>query len=267
MNKIESRQNKTIKWLNKLYDNKSLKESGKCFVCQTFKVVSTLIEKNNKPKTFFVTEKFYHENKNFLRKYDEVTYVLAPSVYESVSAYKNDDGIIAIFDMKKNEFDIKNHTENKKSNYLALCNIQNPSNLGAIIRSAVAFNISAIFLVGNNVDLYHHEVIKASAGYFNSIPSIAYNTLEYFMSVMKQNKITTIATVLNKSSINILDYKKENSACFLIGNEGSGLPPSIIKSCDKNVHIGLLNGVESLNVAIASSIIAFYIQNENNKDK
>lgn len=266
MKKIDSKQNKSIKWVKKLMDDSKQRKETKLFICQSIKIVETLIAAKNTLMAFFANKAFIEKYPKFVEKYDQYATLLTNEVYDAISNYKNDDGIIAVFKQNENLVNLKKHLDSPKCNYLALINLQNPSNLGAIVRSALAFNISGIFMIGTNVDLTNMEVIRASAGYITSIPISKFDNFDYFLSQMKQKKITTVATLIDQKAIKLNQYRPLNSACFIIGNEGQGLDQKIVDRCDLSLYIDLKNNVESLNVATAVSIISFYLNYENNKN-
>ena len=141
--------------------------------------------------------------------------------------------------------------------YLILDNIQDPGNLGTIIRSAKAFNIDTIILSKDTVDLYNPKVVRATQGIMFHI-NIIITDIEYVINDLKKNGIKIFGTDVNSgmppSSIPSID--KENFA-LIMGNEGSGVKKEIKNLCDENLYIKMNNEVESLNVAVATSIILY----------
>ena len=141
--------------------------------------------------------------------------------------------------------------------YLILDNIQDPGNLGTIIRSAKAFNIDTIILSRDTVDLYNPKVVRATQGIMFHI-NIVITDIEYVINDLKKNGIKIFGTDVNNgmppSSIPSID--KENFA-LIMGNEGSGVKEEIKDLCDENLYIKMNNEVESLNVAVATSIILY----------
>ena len=104
----------------------------------------------------------------------------------------------------------------KNSNYIGLYNLQNPHNLGAVIRSCLGFNIKGIYLIGNCCDLYHPEVIRSSMGYVFKMPVERYNSFDYFLQTVKSHNMKLLAMANNDRAIDIFNYKNRKNNCFII---------------------------------------------------
>lgn len=141
------------------------------------------------------------------------------------------------------------------SKVLVLNNIQDPGNLGTIIRSAVAFNFDTILLSKDTVDLYNPKVIRASQG---MIFHLNINTcdVESKLKELKENNYHIIGTdvVQGKS---IKEVAKSKKICIIMGNEGQGMSSNIKDICDDFIYIKMNNKCESLNVGVAASIIMY----------
>ena len=140
---------------------------------------------------------------------------------------------------------------------LLLDEIQDPGNLGTIIRSAVAFNIDTIILSENCVDLYNPKVIRATQGMIFHTNILSINGMDA-VKLIKDNKIPIYGTDVNNGvdARSLSDSDKEKFA-LVMGNEGNGVRNTIKELCDKNLYINMNNNVESLNVAIATSILLY----------
>lgn len=138
---------------------------------------------------------------------------------------------------------------------LILDDIQDPGNLGTIVRSAVAFNIDTIVLSKNTVDLYNPKVIRATQGMIFHINIIEKNLIE-FISNLKQNQYKIFSTnVVNGK--NIKNVEKGEKFAIIVGNEGKGVSNEVNSLCDEFIYIEMNNKCESLNVAVATSIILY----------
>lgn len=153
---------------------------------------------------------------------------------------------------------------NKKSNnkiigdkILLLDELQDPGNLGTIIRSAAAFNVSTIILSENTVDLYNPKVLRATQGMFNYINIISMDAKEAIEEIKNRNIPVYGTNVECGSDVRELDNTSKNTYALIMGNEGNGVRSEIAKMCDKNLYISMNNNVESLNVAIATSILLY----------
>lgn len=144
-------------------------------------------------------------------------------------------------------------------NVLILDGVQDPGNLGTIIRSAVAFNIDTIVLSDDSVDLYNPKVIRATEGMIFNI-NILRRNLSEFIPTLKNLGIKIIGTSVTEG-IDVRNIEKENIA-VVIGNEGNGMSEEVKKLCDKFINIPISNSCESLNAGVAASIIMYEVNHE-----
>jgi TrmH family RNA methyltransferase len=140
---------------------------------------------------------------------------------------------------------------------LMLDNIQDPGNLGTIIRSAVAFNIDTIVLGNGSVDVYNPKVIRATQGLIFHI-NIIEEHLYSLISQLKQDNYTIIGTKVDGGS-NLKTFNKTNKFALIMGNEGHGMDNNLEPLCDKFIYIVMNNACESLNVSVACSIILYQL--------
>jgi len=142
------------------------------------------------------------------------------------------------------------------SNYrlIALDGIQNPQNLGMIIRSCAAGNIDGIILPKKNSAKLSPLVMKASAGTLFKLPIYYCDKLENILPKLSNANIYTLSSHAKK---NIYDIQKEEREIFVLGNESNGVTPIIEELCNNSISIPMNREVESLNVAITASLIAF----------
>lgn len=160
----------------------------------------------------------------------------------------NNNKIIGICIKKDNKLDLN-------KNILILDNIQDPGNLGTIIRSSVAFNINNIILSNNSVDLYNSKVLRSTQGMLFYI-NIVRENINNIIDILKDNNYIIYGTDVN-NGIDINDVKNNKKYAIIMGNEGSGIEDSIKNKIDKNIYIKMNNNCESLNVAVSASIILY----------
>jgi len=137
---------------------------------------------------------------------------------------------------------------------LALDGIHNPQNLGMIIRSCAAGNVDGIILPKKNSAKISPLVVKASAGTLFKIPIYFCNTLEEVLSTFSDVKIYALSSHAKNS---IYTIKHTDKSIFVLGNESEGISESVNKLCNDSISINMNRGVESLNVAVTASLIAF----------
>ena len=143
-------------------------------------------------------------------------------------------------------------------NVLILDGVQDPGNLGTIIRSCIAFGVSSIILSDNSVDLYNSKVIRATEGMIFNINVLRRNLIE-FIPIVKNLGYKIVGTDV-KNGINIKNINKENIA-IVMGSEGQGLSDNVKNMCDNFVYIKMDNACESLNVGVATSILLYEVYN------
>lgn len=143
-------------------------------------------------------------------------------------------------------------------NVLILDGVQDPGNLGTIIRSCIAFGVSNIILSDNSVDLYNSKVVRATEGMIFNINVLRRNLIE-FIPIVKNLGYKIVGTDV-KNGINIKDINKENIA-IVMGSEGQGLSNEVKNMCDNFVYIKMDNACESLNVGVATSILLYEVYN------
>lgn len=150
---------------------------------------------------------------------------------------------------------IKKDNQQIGNKIIMLDDIQDPGNLGTIIRSAVAFNFDTIILSNNSVDLYNQKVIRASQGMMFKINIIRTDLIKT-IDKLKEEKYKILATrVTNGKDIKCLE--KSEKICIIMGNEGNGVREEIMSLADDFVYIKMNENCESLNVAIATSILLY----------
>ena len=141
------------------------------------------------------------------------------------------------------------------SRILMLDDIQDPGNLGTIIRSSVAFNVDTIVLSKNSVDVYNNKVIRATQGMLFKI-NIIIQDIDAYIDYLKTNNYKIIGTKVD-NGIDIKKLEKNENLCIIMGNEGKGVKPEILDKCDEYVYINMNENCESLNVGVATSIILY----------
>lgn len=185
-------------------------------------------------------------------EYSEYNYPIITvneSVMKKISSLETAPKIMAL--CKKN-----NNTDIVGDRILLLDSIQDPGNLGTMIRSSLAFGVTSIVL-SNCVDLYNPKVLRGTQGMIFHIPIIMKDS-KSTISYMKDNKIPVYGTsVINGVEASKLSSEEKMRYCLIMGNEGSGLPQEIFDLCDKNLYIPMNEQVESLNVGVACSILLY----------
>ena len=187
---------------------------------------------------------------------DEVLPLNLPTIYvtneiiSKISEMDNPSTVMALCKMDNQE-------EVKGNKILMLDGIQDPGNLGTIIRSSLAFNIDTIVLSPECVDLYNPKVIRSTQGMIFNI-NIIRKELEPIIHTLKEQEIPVYGTnVEYGEDVTYLKEKDKKSFALIMGNEGQGVRREILEMCDKFLFIDMNDKVESLNVAVATSILLY----------
>ena len=187
---------------------------------------------------------------------DEVVALPVPYVYVSsevmskISTMDTPSTIMALCNKKSNN-------EILGDKILILDELQDPGNLGTIIRSAAAFNVDTIILSENTVDLYNPKVLRATQGMFNHINIISMLAIDAINKIKDRNIPVYGTNVEYGCDVRKLDENSKSRYALIMGNEGNGVRKEIADMCDKNLYIDMNSNVESLNVAIATSILLY----------
>ena len=169
-------------------------------------------------------------------------------VMNTISELPSKVDIIGVCEIKSNKLDLD-------KGVMILDGVQDPGNLGAIIRSAVAFNIKNIVLSKNTVDLYNTKALRSAQG-MNFHLNIVREDIPSVIEKLKDNNFTIYGTdVVN--GIDIKDVQKTEKYAIIMGNEGNGISEEVKKLVDKNIYIKMNENCESLNVSVSASIIMY----------
>ncbi|MDD3241888.1 MAG: RNA methyltransferase [Bacilli bacterium] len=140
---------------------------------------------------------------------------------------------------------------------LMLDQIQDPGNLGTIIRSAKAFDIDTILISNGTVDLYNSKVLRSTQGTMFHINIVIVDLLEEINKLKEKNVPILVTNVLYGEDVRKLDDNTKNKFALVMGNEGKGVREEIMKLADKKIFIDMNSDVESLNVGVATSILLY----------
>ncbi|MBR2678335.1 MAG: RNA methyltransferase [Bacilli bacterium] len=234
---ITSLDNKKVKEVVKL-QSKKYRDSTNTFVVETEHLVEEAFKAGIVKDVFLVENEFVDR--------DDI-YFVTPEIMKKMSSMESPSNVLAVCEKSNSKEIIGNKI-------LLLDNIQDPGNLGTIIRSSVAFNVDTIILSPDTVDLYNPKVIRASEGMFCHINIITMD-LEEAIEKIKNKGIEVYGT----NVVDGIDVKEINKSSYalVMGNEGNGVSQRIQDLCDENLYIPMNKTCESLNVGVACSILLY----------
>ena len=234
---IESINNEQIKEIRKLKDKKYRDESN-LFLVEGDHLVKEAYKAGYLVK-LILTEDIYD--------FDVEKLLVTDKVINSISELNNVK-VIGVCKKLSNDLDLN-------KNIVILDGVQDPGNLGTIIRSCTAFNIENIVLSNESVDLYNSKVIRSTQGMIFNI-NIIRDDLKNTIKFLKDNDYIIYGTNVN-NGIDVKDVKKDKKYAIILGNEGNGISEEVKALVDKNIYIKMNEKCESLNVAVSGSIILY----------
>ena len=232
-----------IKFVRSLSLNKYRKQD-KCFVAEGDKVVSEFINSNFNIKHIFCSEEWWTQNNAHLTATEIV--IDKPENLKKLSNLQSPPAVIAVIEMPE---PVENDIE--KGLVLALDEVQDPGNVGTIIRIADWFGISYILAGAGTADAYNPKVVQATMGSLARVKVLPVE-LEQQLQQLEQNNPVCGAVLEGE---NIYNAQLPESAVILIGNEGNGINQSLLPLIDLKLAIPAFGKAESLNAAVATGII------------
>lgn len=185
---------------------------------------------------------------------DVVIETVAAEVFDKMCDTKTPQGVLSVLKMPQYTFDDISKASNGL--YLVLEDIQDPGNLGTMMRTGEGAGISGVIMSDRTVDLFNPKTIRATMGSIYRVPFIYVSDLADSIKKMRALGVKTYAAHLDgQHAYDKEDYKEETA--FLIGNEGNGLSKEIADLADCYIRIPMLGQVESLNAAIAASLLVY----------
>lgn len=184
---------------------------------------------------------------------DVPTLYVSKEVLKKLSSMDSPSNVMAVVEKRKVE-------EKYGEKILILDRIQDPGNLGTIIRSAVAFNINTIICSPDTVDFYNPKVVRASQGMMFHIPILVKNTSNLIHELKKEDYKIVGTKVTNGHDVR--DSAIYSHFALVIGNEGQGISRDIEELCDEYLYIRMNENCESLNASVAASILLYEINNK-----
>ena len=253
MEHITSRANRLIVDTAKLSERK-YRQKEKLFFFEGKKLLQEALDKNVPLVRVFATE----ENSALLSSLPKnvEAYLVSDSVYEKISAENSPEGVFCVarhLDRLHKNATIYNMVE-KGSRFMAV-SVRDPGNLGTIIRSARAMGIDCLLLSADCADLYHPRVIRGAMGALFSLPTLTVSDSVASVEALQKEGYKVYATALTPTAVDVRRVEINPATCFIVGNEGHGLPKDIVDTADRAVIIPMNEGSESLNVAAASSLL------------
>lgn len=259
---ITSRTNPIITEFAKLKDKKYREKSG-LFSFEGRKLFEEAVSRNVTLKKVFYTEKstFVIEKAMTGNSFEAIA--VSDPVYEKLTSDQSPDGIFCVAEHLN---DIHKTAETVSKGYIVpktsiiLCDIQDAGNLGTCLRSALAFGIDTVILAGECADVYNGKCVRSSMGAVFSQKTIRVPYPLDAISLCGKSGRKVIAAALSDDSVTLDRLAFDSDTVFAVGNEGHGLSREFVSACDGRVLIPMKGDIESLNAAVASSVLMWEMQ-------
>lgn len=249
---IESKDNLIIKETKKLKEKKHRLERNE-FLIEGFRFIEEALKSDFEVSKVFLSEealkKWKTYNMETYLKASTKVYLVKHSILKQLCSTENPQGIAAV--VKNKVFSIKN----ENGFYILIDKVQDPGNLGTIIRSAHASKALGIIVTKGTVDIYNEKTLRSTMGSVFNIPILQDDDLS-IVDKLKNKGFKLVVSSL-KDSKNFYEEDLTQNIIIAVGNEGAGISEEILKMGDIKLKIPMPGGAESLNVAAAASIMMF----------
>lgn len=253
---ITSTSNAKVKRLVNLKKKRKARDSEQVFLVEGIRMFGEI--PGQKLLEIYVTESFREKHKELIeRKAKEsgaAVEVMADSVFAYVSDTKTPQGVLCV--VRQMQYSLEEVAKGETPLLMVLDNLQDPGNLGTIVRTAEGAGVTGIVMSKECVDIYNPKTIRSTMGSIYRMPFVYVEDLVEAIGQLKEKQIHTYAAHLQGAcSYEEPDYKE--ASAFFIGNEGNGLRDEVAACADQYIIIPMCGQVESLNAAIASTVLMF----------
>ncbi len=254
---IDSESNKLVKHAKSLKIRKNRINNNQ-FLIEGVRILKEALDNNAIIEAVFCNDKLRevnggHELLELIVKNHDV-HMLSNKVFSTLSETENSQGIIAV--IRKEDYLLDDVISKENLFFLVLDRIQDPGNIGTIIRTAKAVNVDAIILTKGCVDVYNSKALRATMGALFGLPIIQFDNNDEWINKLEQNNIKLIATSL-KTERTYLDISYNGSIAIVVGNEANGIDDKILAKSDEVVKIQMFGKIESLNVTVSAAVLLY----------
>lgn len=255
MDTITSRNNPKIKYYSKLTADSSFRKSEGLFTLEGQRLCCDASQSGICVTDAFVTEnamKKYASSLDLLIEKSDRFFIINDEVSARISDTKNSQGVFCICKTLDKQHNIDKINYN--GIYIALENLQTPSNLGAAARTAEALGLDGM-IVSGGCDIYNPKAQRAAMGSLLRLDVIETDSLPEFLSQCSAHSMKTYAAVPDSSAPSVTEIDVSSGAVCVVGNEGNGLSDEVINACSHRITIPMRGRAESLNAASAAAVI------------
>ena len=261
-NIITSKDNPVIKLYQKLASSKKERLQYGLFVLEGLRITQDALSEQSGLTHVILTKQAYDKFGDELFQADlrdAKTIVISNELGNRIASTGTTQGVFAICRIPVQKELSSAMKENGK--YVVLFGLQDPGNVGMIIRTADALGLDAVILSGS-CDIYSPKVIRSTMGSVFRADIYIENDTEKLFSALERAGVTSSAAVIDKDAVNVVKCGFDGSQAVFIGNEGNGLPADIASRCSRKVIIPMHGNINSLNAAMAAGILMWELKKE-----
>lgn len=252
LKEIQSSKNALIKETKKL-QQKKYRQQTKSYLLEGFHLIQEAVAANIPLKEIFINQRGLTEWSEWIENNLTEYYIVSDEVLKVLASQPTPQGIIAIAEIPE----IKNEMELSGA-WLLLDNVQDPGNVGTMIRTADAAGFSGVVLGQGSADLYNPKTLRSTQGSLFHLAVIS-EELSELIPRFKQAGSTVYGTALDKNAKSYASVEQLEDFALVMGNEGQGMSEELLAMTDQNLYIPIKGKAESLNVAIAAGIVMFQL--------
>ena len=253
---ITSASNGRIKYIDNLMNKAKFRRSEGKFVAEGIKMFMEA-PKGDVLEVYIKEGAYDSFDTETKKKLERIGYeVLSEPVFKKVTDTVTPQGILSV--IKIRESSIEDVLSDENPIIAVLENIQDPGNIGTIIRTAEGAGVNGLLLSRDCVDIYNPKVIRSTMGSIFRL-KFAYADIDSVFDSFRSKNIETYALALDKNAKDYDKYDYKKPVAFFVGNEGNGLKESTVKKCDNTAFIPMCGEVESLNASVAASLMMYEI--------
>ncbi|MCK4024914.1 TrmH family RNA methyltransferase [Streptococcus iners] len=240
---IRSKSNNLVKQIKKLQQKKYRRSS---YLIEGWHLLEEAVKAGATIQHILVVEEYVDR----VAHMEQVT-VVSPEIMQDLTDSKSPQGVLAQLALPSQDL-----PERLDGRFLVLEDVQDPGNVGTIIRTADAAGFDGVFLTDKSADIYNMKVLRSMQGSHFHLP-IYRLPIGDILSTLKNNQVEILATTLSSQSVDYRQVAPGASFALVMGNEGQGISDFVAEEADQLVHITMPGQAESLNVAIAAGILVF----------
>ncbi|WP_125702997.1 TrmH family RNA methyltransferase [Lacticaseibacillus daqingensis] len=250
MEYIASPKNEHIKAAKKL-TNKKYQKQGQAYLLEGWHLVEEALKAGVTPKRLYATDKYLNER--LLKPFYDITTEISPEVANHLAETPTPQGIFAVMPRVPGAL-----SKTLSGQFLLLDGIQDPGNVGTLVRTADAAGIGTVVFGNGTADAFNPKVLRAMQGSQFHV-NLVTAPLPALVDQLKAAGVPVYGTELNVNALPYTEVAPSAQFGLIVGNEGNGMDAGLLRQTDTNLYIPIKGRAESLNVAIAAAVVLFHL--------